>query len=530
MHFAIIAAGEGSRLREDGITLPKPLVPIAGIPMVDRLMLQMIRCGAEDISIICNCEMREVVAHLDCFRQQHPEVPIHVTVKQTPSSMHSLGCLMERLPAGKVCVTTIDTLCCDFDLHRFVHAFDASSNGLFVVTPWVDDEKPLWVDVGEEEAILGFYDRQEELPTEHPALVSGGIYGFDTHTAWPVLRQCLAEGQHRMRNFQRALIRAGVGLKAFRIERVMDIDHAEDLRKANEWLKPRRVLAIRRAPEYSPNNIDKDAAILQAVTDRYVGAGDEVTVVDEDEFAQIGIDECRSYDLILLMARRVSTLRRLSQLDVPMLNWPQSVLKVSKSRELTFTMLQQAGIALAPWWAYDPEEDEMFQCEPPLQQLLPGWVKAMRSDGVLPQDVALVKTPLEADCHVIELAEQRVPDIVVTRHLEGDLIKTYVVMPRGGDPTKDPFVRTFYPQEHAYSKYGTSEQHNTPLARIPYNNEQLQQMASVIAETLDLQVFGFDAIVQPDGSIVVIDVNDWPSYSFCREEAADAIFAIYDRS
>ena len=38
MKFAIIAAGEGSRLSQEGVTLPKPLVRIGGEAMIDRLL------------------------------------------------------------------------------------------------------------------------------------------------------------------------------------------------------------------------------------------------------------------------------------------------------------------------------------------------------------------------------------------------------------------------------------------------------------------------------------------------------------
>ena len=38
-----------------------------------------------------------------------------------------------------------------------------------------------------------------------------------------------------------------------------------------------------------------------------------------------------------------------------------------------------------------------------------------------------------------------------------------------------------------------------------------------------LPVFGGDFIVDPDGVARLIDLNDWPSFSACREEAADAI-------
>ena len=37
MKFAIISAGEGSRLSQEGVALPKPLVQLNGVAMIDRL-------------------------------------------------------------------------------------------------------------------------------------------------------------------------------------------------------------------------------------------------------------------------------------------------------------------------------------------------------------------------------------------------------------------------------------------------------------------------------------------------------------
>ena len=38
MDYAIIAAGEGSRLAQEGVKWPKPLVRLNGVPLIDRLI------------------------------------------------------------------------------------------------------------------------------------------------------------------------------------------------------------------------------------------------------------------------------------------------------------------------------------------------------------------------------------------------------------------------------------------------------------------------------------------------------------
>ena len=52
MKFAVIAAGEGSRLSNEGVEVPKPLVRVCGEPLIDRLLstgfASPIASGGED--------------------------------------------------------------------------------------------------------------------------------------------------------------------------------------------------------------------------------------------------------------------------------------------------------------------------------------------------------------------------------------------------------------------------------------------------------------------------------------------------
>ena len=47
------------------------------------------------------------------------------------------------------------------------------------------------------------------------------------------------DGIHRMRNFQRRLVESGMKLKAFPLGKIIDIDHAEDIIKAEEFIAER---------------------------------------------------------------------------------------------------------------------------------------------------------------------------------------------------------------------------------------------------------------------------------------------------
>lgn len=230
MNYAIIAAGEGSRLAQEGIAKPKPLVELQGEPMIGRLINIMLRCNAESISIIVNEHMTEVRQNLESLELP---IPLNLVVKTTPSSMHSLWHLSRAIPEGKFCLTTVDTIFREQDFKGYIDAFEADDehDGMWAVTPFVDDEKPLWVDVDDEMNITAFRDKS----WEGAKYVSGGVYAM-TDKAFTVLDQCIEQGICRMRNFQRALVDAGYHLKAYSIAKIVDVDHADDIATAEAFL------------------------------------------------------------------------------------------------------------------------------------------------------------------------------------------------------------------------------------------------------------------------------------------------------
>lgn len=231
MNYAIIAAGEGSRLAQEGVKKPKPLVELNGEPMIGRLINVFTRCNAESISIIVNNEMKEVKAYLDTL---NPGIPFNVVVKSTPSSMHSFFELSRVMKKGKFCLTTVDTIFREDDFARYIAAFEADtvSDGMMAVTPFIEDEKPLYVDVDNNMNIRAFRD----AAYEGARFISGGVYALNDK-AITVLEDCMSRGIARMRNFQRALIDAGLSLKAYPIEKIVDVDHAGDIEVAERFLR-----------------------------------------------------------------------------------------------------------------------------------------------------------------------------------------------------------------------------------------------------------------------------------------------------
>ena len=56
-----------------------------------------------------------------------------------------------------------------------------------------------------------------------------------------------------------------------------------------------------------------------------------------------------------------------------------------------------------------------------------------------------------------------------------------------------------------------------------FNLPELRAAATRLARLTGIDVYGGDCIVDREGRFFIIDFNDWPSFSPCREQAADAI-------
>ena len=237
MKFAIIAAGEGSRLAQEGVSVPKPLLKIQGEHLIDRLIRIFMNHDAEEIVVICNDLTSLVSSHLTDMKANGlngKHVPLRFIVKSTPSSMHSFFELSRFLEDTPFVLTTVDTIFHEDEFSRYLHAFQSQMgdiDGLMGVTDYIEDEKPLYVGTDEKLNVTGFFDEDN-----HCTYISGGIYGL-TSPAIKTLHDCMDRGESRMRNFQRGLIRDGLRIKAYSFSKILDIDHVSDILTAEEFLK-----------------------------------------------------------------------------------------------------------------------------------------------------------------------------------------------------------------------------------------------------------------------------------------------------
>ena len=171
MRIIVPMAGMGKRMRPHTLTVPKPLIPIAGKPIVQRLV--------EDIAKVCGEPVQEVAFIIGRFgaetEQRLVQIAESVGAKGTIhyqdeplGTAHAILCAQSAL-TGPVVVAFADTLFkADFTL-------DSSVPGTIWVQK-VDDPKPFGVvKLNEQGQITDFVEKPQEFVSD---LAIIGIYYF----------------------------------------------------------------------------------------------------------------------------------------------------------------------------------------------------------------------------------------------------------------------------------------------------------------------------------------------------------------
>ncbi len=165
-------AGRGSRLRPHTLTVPKPLIPIAGKPIVHRLV--------EDIAGVINQEIEEIafIIHKDFGKQVEVEL-IAIAEKlgakgticyqnEALGTAHAIMCAKESMQ-GPIVVAYADTL------FRADFSLDTSADSVIWVKQVEDPSAFGVVQLNENNQIVDFVEKPKEFVSD---LAIIGIYYF----------------------------------------------------------------------------------------------------------------------------------------------------------------------------------------------------------------------------------------------------------------------------------------------------------------------------------------------------------------
>lgn len=221
----IIAAGEGSRFKKAGIMVHKPLIPINGFPLIGHTLRNFEKVGIKKAVVIFNEDERECVRWV---KSNFPRLLFQFIVKSTKSSYESFQLVGKKCGLGRHLITTVDSICAPEDLRKMVQVRGNSGNRLYLgVTSYVDDEKPLWVQMNRKTC------RITALGTESGRYATAGFYQVP-HTIFNVKPKIEISS---LREYLKWLLLEKVKMAGVVLSDVVDVDRPQDIRYAEKMLR-----------------------------------------------------------------------------------------------------------------------------------------------------------------------------------------------------------------------------------------------------------------------------------------------------
>ncbi len=261
-----------------------------------------------------------------------------------------------------------------------------------------------------------------------------------------------------------------------------------------------KIATIARDISHSPNMAANDAAILGCVAAGLRAKGLQVIEANKAELPDGCVAVCH-------MSRSPELLKILKEAErrgVTVINSPTAVENCSRLKMMH--KMKVAGIKQPPYCLIDERT--------PLESLrYPAWLK--RADGWSTHcdDVCFVRNADEAKEAFDNMVGRGITRVVHCGHIAGDIVKFYGV--------GKGFFRHIYPDPEK-SKFGLEKINGAPH-RYPFSLDEMKRTVFSAAESIGLEIYGGDCIVCENGAIYIIDMNDFPSFSAIRDEAAGEI-------
>ena len=280
MNIIIPMAGMGKRLRPHTLTIPKPLIPVAGKPIVQHLV--------EDIAALIPDKLEEIVFVTGRFGQEVENHLLEVAKSlgakgkiayqdEALGTAHAIWCAKEALK-GKTIVAFADTLFrADFKL-------DETKDGVLWVKQ-IDDPSAFGVvKLNDEGVIVDFVEKPQTFVSD---LAMIGIYYFKRGEDLAAEIKYLMDndikngGEYQLPDALRRMTEKGYKFGPGKVDEWMDCGNPAATIDTNErilhWKYPESQIsksaAIKNTVIINPCFIGDDAIITDSVVGPYVSVG-----------------------------------------------------------------------------------------------------------------------------------------------------------------------------------------------------------------------------------------------------------------
>lgn len=253
---------------------------------------------------------------------------------------------------------------------------------------------------------------------------------------------------------------------------------------------------IYRELAHSPGRIDDDSAIMKSVGEALTARGFHVELATAD-----AAFETRSTNMFV-MCERGAVLDRLKTAE------KEGSIVVNSSEAIRNTYRHRMIELFAQHHVPAPASQIVASDASKPRPAAGVWIK--RYDFHATQSCDVIYAASEDGWHeaLDRFAKRGIPFIIAQEHVAGDLVKFYGV--RSSAEVMANWFEWFYHRDKGMLGHS-------------FEASRLRQAAFAAAAALGLEIFGGDAIIQPDGEPKIVDINAWPSFARYRDRAAQAI-------
>ncbi len=271
-----------------------------------------------------------------------------------------------------------------------------------------------------------------------------------------------------------------------------------------------KITGISRGEIYSPNHTNNDSMIFSLTVDGLKTLGAEVEMMDEKQFLQTEIKN----DILFSMARDPESVRKLMKMEekgaliINSGNAINNCYRANLTRKLIDNHIAYPKSIIVNTNNIAWEEFEVFSS-------YPLWIKRGDVHAIHKEDVVLVYCKEEANDILSEFSKRGIREAVIMEHIVGDIIKFYGVRESG-------YFHWFNLLDTNHSKFNIEKDVNNNNG-TPFSVDDLKKLAEESAKLTGIYIYGGDVIVKQDGSLCLIDFNDWPSFAPVRDDASKYI-------
>ena len=226
-HVLMMAGGFGQRMLASGISTPKPLVPILGVPLLERNLMQLARMGATTISIAVPASIPDLEHYM--VQRGYPlleslGIAVKIIVESTP--LGTIGAA-QLIDVPTLIVVNADNLS-DIDLNAIIEAHHQSNAAMTNAVHQEPFTIPFAQVISHEDWIVEY----KEKPS-FPIDVASAIYVLDRQAIHhispkerigaPTLVKRLLKGQKPVRAWRHSA-------------NWIDVNHAQAVQKATSMI------------------------------------------------------------------------------------------------------------------------------------------------------------------------------------------------------------------------------------------------------------------------------------------------------